>query len=108
MDILPKKIDKFSLYEPILNKFYTSKTKPHHLYGGKGADPGMPRHPSVSRQQNIRSSTRLNSYRPETPSSAAYDGRDSKADFSRFNEELENMVQFRSRDTEWKRQQSAR
>jgi hypothetical protein len=91
MDILPKKIDKFSLYEPILNKFYTSKTKPPYQYGGKGLDPGMPRHPSVSRQQNIRSSTRLNSYRPETPSSA-YDGRDSKADFSRFNEELENMV----------------
>jgi hypothetical protein len=39
MDILPKKIDKFSLYEPILNKFYTSKTKPPHY--GKGSDPGI-------------------------------------------------------------------
>jgi hypothetical protein len=103
MDILPKKIDKFSLYEPILNKFYTSKTKPPHY--GKGADPGMQRHPSVSRQ-HIRSSTRLNSFRAETPS--MQDGRESKADFSRFNEELENMVQFRSRDTERNRLQSAR
>ena len=67
MDILPKKIDKFSLYEPILNKFYTSKTKPPHLHGGKGLDLGMQRHPSASRQ-HIRSSTRLNSFRVETPS----------------------------------------
>ena len=105
MDILPKKIDKFSLYEPILNKFYTSKTKPP-TQNTKGADPGMQRHPSVSRQ-HMRSSTRMNCV--ETPSFSVYDGRDSKADFNRFNEELDNMVQFRNCDnTVWKRQQSAR
>ena len=90
--MLPKKIDKFTLYEPILNKFYTSKTKQPSNHYGKGVDPGMQRNPSVSRQQYInRSYTRLNSCRVETPSSMC-DGRDSKADFSRFNEELENMV----------------
>jgi hypothetical protein len=67
MDILPKKIDKFSLYEPILNKFYTSKTKLPPHYGKGAAEPGMQRHPSVSRQ-HIRSSTRLNSFHAETPS----------------------------------------
>jgi len=27
LDLLPKKVEKMNLYEPILNKFYTSKYK---------------------------------------------------------------------------------
>ena len=54
----------------------------------------------------MRSSTRLQSDRSPTNEEAF--GRESHTDFSRFNEELEDMVHYRTRELERKRQPSAR
>jgi len=55
LDLLPKKVEKLNLYEPMANKFYASKIK---------------RNPSLlkSFDRPLRSSTRLQSERGESPS----------------------------------------